>query len=353
MAQLRDMNALMANPGFNVGLGLMSQGMQDRPDPAAGVLSGMHMAQQQRQMQAEQTRMKAEQDRKNQALQQFQQTAAGGQDVQTIAQALMSSGDPNMAIKGAQLLSQGQGGPETMFAPQMMRDEQGNVTWGQFGNRGSFTPVETGGLSPYRPPVTFDVGDKRMVLDPVTGQMTEVAKGLKPSQEIDYIEESKRTGTRATEETKNLVAAEAALPGILQQVDIAESAVDDMMSIEGMEGFTGSGAELNILLERGGTSRADFNALRDQAVNSVAMIEFDKLRGAGQITVEEVERAKRAATAIASPKISDAMFLREVNKLRKYLQTVRTNAMTKAGQAPAESAPTAGGGGNTVNWGDL
>ncbi len=327
-------SGVLADPLFNIGMGIMNQGMQDRPNYAQGIMSGMQNAQQNQMVMQDRQQQQADRQRQQQAIQNFQSGAKGAEDIDAIAKALMSSGDPSMAVKGAQLMKTAQGQQETMFAPQMMKDAEGNVTWGQFGNRGTFSALDTGGMTPYRPPVTFDVGDKRMIYDPVTGQTQEIEKNLAPHQETSYLSDA----ASAKEEGKAQGTAKAALPGLMQQVDMAEQSIGELLTIPGLENFTGSGAEFNTLLSRAGTNRADFNAKRQQIADQVLMIEFDKLRGAGQITEVEAERAQRAATVIADPKISDAQFMREVNNLRRYLDRTRSTAMEKAGLASGGSA---------------
>lgn len=125
-------------------------------------------------------------------------------------------------------------------------------------------------------------------------------------------------GAEATAKTlaEKSATQKSNLPVIAQNTAYAQDILKRLVDHPGLPYATGAGALLPTIP---GTSQADFKALRNQ-INGVAFLQaFQTLRGGGQISNVEGDKATSAITRLNDPKISPEAFKTAANELYNIL----------------------------------
>lgn len=154
----------------------------------------------------------------------------------------------------------------------------------------------------------------------------------------DFYGEKAGATARGKEVGKAQGEATTALPGQEMSFDVMASTIDKLEKHPGADKTFGLP---NALLPNvPGGDAADFEALRQQLTGQAFLLQFDKLRGAGQITEAEGKKATDALTTLATTQ-SKKQFLENLTYLKGLVARARDVAKTKAGveaKPPMEGA---------------
>lgn len=139
--------------------------------------------------------------------------------------------------------------------------------------------------------------------------------------------------TTSTERAKNLVEAQADAPKVIQQAEYTEKLVNDLLAHPGKKMAVGM-SSINPMNYIPGTEGKDFRVRLEQLQGQQFMQAFESLKGGGQITNVEGDKATRAIsrmqTAQSEPEFDEAA--------KEFLGVVKLGAQRaqkKAGTAPA------------------
>jgi hypothetical protein len=174
---------------------------------------------------------------------------------------------------------------------------------------------------------------------PADLQAFDEARKENPALTWEQFHEQKAGATaRGRERGKSQGEAQQALPGQEMSFDVMAATIDKLEKHPGADKTFGLP---NALLPNvPGGDAADFEALRQQLTGQAFLLQFDKLRGAGQITEAEGKKATDALTTLATTQ-SKKQFLENLTYLKDLVGRARTVAKTKAGAAdkpPMEGA---------------
>lgn len=249
-----------------------------------------------------------------------------------------------------------------------LRDNIGNA------NPGDFTPQSyqawlRSGNSPatrdysvlqrtWAPPAISvrDVGGAPTIVDPGNrlggGQTTQL---ITPEQQRAADAAAAGAKTTATETAQADVAAQSALPKVEGQADSMIGSIDQLLASPGLPYITGLYSKAPIVPN---TPQAAADALAKQLEGQSFLQAFESLKGAGQIT--EIEGQKATA---AMGRLQRAQSLRDyriaLQELRGIVDSARNRARSRAqrgapapgaGSAPAANAQSAG---QLVDWSAL
>lgn len=274
----------------------------------AGFGQGMGQAQlmQQRQQAFELQKRKADHDLALQ--QQAQQWWAqnGGNMTSDTLRSAIATGNPHL-MQTAQLANTIRS--TDMRGDQMELDEwsapvQTSRGFGQVNRRtGAFRPV---------------LGDDGQVLMPTTIDPT--AQGA--------VATAKAYGT---ETGKGQAEREMSLSTDLAQIDNMERSIDNILSHPGLPWAVGTGA---ILPKIPGTPQADFIAASNQLEGQAFLQAFESLKGGGQITEIEGQKATQAIGRLDRAQ-SQEEYKRSLQELKDVLAAARQRIQRHAGGAPS------------------
>lgn len=145
--------------------------------------------------------------------------------------------------------------------------------------------------------------------------------------------------TAAREGTKVTVAAKTDLPRVEQN---AEQMLGALTTLEQSPGFKYLWGAYSIAPVVPGTAQADAAAVWEQVQGKAFLEAFNTLKGGGQITEKEGEKATAAITRLASRKQSEASARAAIQELRQVVNAARQRARAKArGSQAAPVAPQA------------
>jgi hypothetical protein len=204
-------------------------------------------------------------------------------------------------------------------------------------------------LATMRAPVVRDVG----------GVPTQVLPGgaLRPlstlEQELEAAGRKESERTRAREGAKADVQALEELPRAQQQAQEMLRLLDQLEKHPGLSGAVGVRAGLEYLPS---TKEADFVALHDQVTGRLFMQAFETLKGGGQITEKEGEKATAALSRLQNRRQSKAAYKQAIQEIRDvvragleraeqrarvagYGDRIRATAGAQGGPQPPASAP--------------
>lgn len=212
---------------------------------------------------------------------------------------------------------------------------------GDFGkvNPGQFTPeslaryAETGqygDLVPFRAPVQIDQGNVKTLYDPGSRKTTSYGVGLKP----DDLPSTKAAQTTAVETAKNSAEAQKNLPKAQASAATARALVQGILDHPGFESSVGA------TLRPGfkhipGTKEADFNSRVSQLQGAAFLEAFNTLKGGGQITEVEGNKA-----TVAINRMSTATSEKEFRAAAKDFLDVVERAEQNAKRATGSKIPT-------------
>jgi hypothetical protein len=197
-----------------------------------------------------------------------------------------------------------------------------------------------GGAQPYYQPVqtaqgvmAFNARTGKMEPVQVNGQAIVGAQADPTLQ--GNIADAKATGT---ERAKNLVEAQAEAPKVVQQAEYTEKLVNDLLAHPGKKMAVGM-SSINPMNYIPGTDGKDFRVRLEQLQGQQFLQAFESLKGGGQITNVEGDKATRAIsrmqTAQSEPEFDEAA--------KEFLGVVKLGAeraKKKAGPVAAPAGPS-------------
>lgn len=146
----------------------------------------------------------------------------------------------------------------------------------------------------------------------------------------DFYQEKAATQAKGKEIGKSQGESTQALPAQEMSFDVMANTINKLEKHPGVEKVFGLSS---LLPNVPGGDAADFEALRQQLTGQAFLLQFEKLRGAGQITEAEGKKATDALTTLATTQ-SKKQFLENLTYLKDLVGRARDVAKTKAGQAP-------------------
>lgn len=211
---------------------------------------------------------------------------------------------------------------------------------GQGGGTPYFTPVPTpGGV------VAFN-NRTGTIAQPTLGGAAVVKSADSPDLQrnlADAKASGKVAGTARTQAGIDLPTATAAAQNSLQLIDQMVGSEDG--TVKPHPGFTSAvGLRIPGLGLIPGTQTASFNALLDQVKGGAFLQAFNTLKGGGQITEREGEKATDAITRMNNSQ-SEAEFIKAAREFQSILRAGIERSKQKAGQAAPMAGPAGSPGG--------
>lgn len=206
----------------------------------------------------------------------------------------------------------------------------------QLGKNGSLNiPQIPQGYSVAPQTTSVDTGTGTQLIDKRTGQpvVPEIAKDVRGVAQAQAV--GKLTGE-----------AQINLPAVEENANVIKSTIAKVRAAPGRATGTGLSATLDPRNYIAGTDAANFKALREQLVGQDFLQAYNNLRGGGQITEIEGEKAQNALARLQTAQ-SDEAFLTALDDFEKQVDVLTDIARRKAagGAAnPPASAPTDSGG---------
>lgn len=211
-------------------------------------------------------------------------------------------------------------------------DKDGNPVLLQLGKNGVATQAQMpAGVQISKEPIKLDAGTHYVLLDPITrqpvGQIAKDVAGQSAAQE---------EGAAAGKARVNLPAAEASATRMLRYLD-------DAMKDPALSRVTGPvGGMLPTWADSdpGGAARAQSRI--DQILGATFLQAFEQLKGAGQISEIEGEKATDSLNRLRKQNMGDADYLDALMEFRKDVTDLVELARRKAqgGGAVAPSGPS-------------
>ena len=183
------------------------------------------------------------------------------------------------------------------------------------------------GVRVSREPIRMDAGTHFVLLDPITRQQI----GIIP-KDIAGAESAKVTGKAQGE-------AAVALPEVVQKAEDALALIEDAIKHPGRETATGLSGYLDPRSWLPGTNARDFLARHEQLRGRVFLEAYQMLKGGGQITEIEGQKAERAIARLDTAQ-SDEAYLEALEDLKEVFRAGINRARQRAGvAAPQQSGP--------------
>lgn len=133
--------------------------------------------------------------------------------------------------------------------------------------------------------------------------------------------------------------AEVELATTLQKADQAIALIDQILTHPGRATGTGLSATLDPRNYVAGTDATDFNVMRKQLEGKAFLEAFESLKGGGQITEVEGQKATEAIARLSTAQ-SDEAFVQALNELKGIIASGKDRARAKAGRG-VDVAPVA------------
>lgn len=205
------------------------------------------------------------------------------------------------------------------------KDKDGNTVLGTLGKDGSFRQVEVPeGFMPTPGTSTVDLGTSIGIRDNKSGNIIQQLP-----KDIAGVEQQKVAGKMQGE---NL----ASLPDTIAKSEQALSVIDKAISHPGREKTTGLNSVIDPRTYIPGTDSADFQAVAKQIEGKAFLEAFESLKGGGQITEIEGQKATQAIARLSLAQSDDA-YKHALLDLREVVESGLRRARTKAGET--QTAP--------------
>jgi len=223
---------------------------------------------------------------------------------------------------------------KTSLVPIWGTDEKGNPMLIQPTETGVAKPMEMPpGFTPSRGIEKIDGGTEWLLYDKASGQII----GRVPKNVAGEAAETV-IGTKTGE-------AAAGLPGAMAAADRMIRAIDDLLADPGLSRITGP-VQSWLPNVTGDANRAQSRL--DQIMGATFLQAFNDLRGGGQITEREGEKATAAYNRLSSTGMSDEDYVKALKEFReeviRLVQIAKDKAAGRAAPAPA-TAPSSPPGG--------
>lgn len=231
--------------------------------------------------------------------------------------------------------------PDLSKTPTYIRDPQGNLRILQLSATGQ--PFQTPLPEGYTPalPLTYqDVGPAIVGMQRgATTPSVIMEKGLTP----EAMPETRAAQTAATARATATQAAIEELPLVEETANRTISYIDELMKHPGLEAGTGLSSMFPVIP---GSERADFEARKAQLVGGAFLQAYQELKGGGQITEIEGQKAEQSLARMESA-LSKKDFREALQDFRSVVDAGRKRAKKRAGQQSPQ--PT----GNVIDWSEL
>ena len=149
------------------------------------------------------------------------------------------------------------------------------------------------------------------------------------------IADAKATGT---ERAKNLVEAQAEAPKVVQQAEYTEKLVNDLLAHPGKKMAVGM-SSINPMNYIPGTDGKDFRVRLEQLQGQQFMQAFESLKGGGQITNVEGDKATRAISRMQTAQ-SEEEFDTAAKEFLGVVKLGAQRAKNKAGPSAHSAGPS-------------
>lgn len=214
--------------------------------------------------------------------------------------------------------------------PQYGVDAEGNPVLLQLGEDGSALQTQMPeGVTLSKEPIKLDAGTHFILLDPITRQpVGQIEKDLAGA------EREKALGGKQGD-------AAFDLPRVEQNATHTLGVLERMKTHPGREGSTGF---IQGMLPSRTSDQVDFQSLVDQTQGQSFLQAFQMLKGGGQITEIEGQKATAAISRLGNQRLSDDAYLRAITDLEEVINAGLARARQQAGQGGA--APSQGSGQN-------
>lgn len=207
---------------------------------------------------------------------------------------------------------------ESFFGnPVAIQNQDGSISYGQIGNRGSFKPIQLGEGQSFAPPTkTIDGGTENLVVDQAGNVIARMPKNLAEA-------ESQKVQGKAQGE------AAASLPADMQQAEQTIANIDKLIDNKGLDSIVGQFDQYRgkTLLGREGR---DALARLEQLQGGAFLQAYGLLKGGGQITEVEGIKAERAMARMDRA-LDEADFRAALRDFREAVSTGADKLRQKAG----------------------
>lgn len=225
---------------------------------------------------------------------------------------------------------------ERGLQPQYGVDANGNPVILQLGKDGTATQTKLpDGVTLSKEPIKIDAGTHFVLLDPITRQPV----GQIP-KELHQAEYEKATGKAQAEAAANL-------PSVNSEADRAIQMVDELLVHPGLESSVGTiqGRMPDWLMGAYDENVADFRTRIEQARGKAFLEAYNALRGGGQITEVEGNKAENALARL-NMAVSEKDYRKALQDFKDAVRQGQQIMRTKAG-APIPQQDTGSG------WSDM
>ncbi len=218
-------------------------------------------------------------------------------------------------------------GVEYGLSPQYGTDENGNPIIIQIGKDGSaIKTAMPDGVKFQKEPIKIDAGTHWILLDPISRQ---------PVGQIEKkLEDAAFASAKGAEVGKAQAAAEDGLPAAISKAETAIGLINAISNDPALAGITGMIQGRLPPMTQAGT---DLNVKIQQVQGQVFLEAFETLKGGGQITEIEGQKAE-AAMARLSRAQSDSAYRDALAELSGILKAGVDRARSKAGQLPERAS---------------
>jgi len=269
---------------------------------------------------------------------QARMVASSPETLQQYLTQMVTPQDPMKALQleKAQLevenLRNPQTGPSDLgLNPQFGVDAQGNPVLLQLGKDGNVVQSQMPeGVSLSKEPIRLDAGTHFVLLDPITRQPV----GQIPKENQQEAADKARGGELGKQQGEAI----AGLPAAIKNAEYATSVIDQAINHPGREIFTGASSTWDPRNYLRGTDAADYEALHKQIEGQTFLEAFESLKGAGQITEVEGQKATQAKARLDRAQ-SDEAYLAALKELKEVINIGLERARAKAGQPATTTAP--------------
>lgn len=221
------------------------------------------------------------------------------------------------------LAQAGADGPKRSLNPVYGTDDKGNAVILQVGDDG--TAVRTAipeGVTVSTGVDKIDLGTQWGLLDKRSGQVI----GTLP-KDVEGEEAAKVRGKAGGE-------AQMELGSALTKADQSIALIDQMLAHPGRETATGLSSKIDPRNYIAGTDATNFNVMIQQLQGKAFLEAFESLKGGGQITEVEGQKATQAIARLSTAQSEEA-FVESLTELKGILEAGKERARTRAASAPS------------------
>lgn len=225
-------------------------------------------------------------------------------------------------------------GTEYGLVPQTGVDKDGNPVLIQLGKNGTSvrTPLPEG-VTISKEPIKLDAGTHFVLLDPITRQQI----GTIPKENMQAAKDT----AIGTAQGKAQGDAQVGLGTALTKADQSIGLIDTMLEHPGLDTAVGASSVWDPRNYMAGTDATNFNVMRKQLEGKAFLEAFESLKGAGQITEVEGQKATEAIARLSTAQ-SEKAYKDALVELKGILEQGKTRSIQKAGGTPQSGQAPAG-----------